>query len=145
MSSSRAATVFETDLPGVTLRGRGKVRDVYDLGTSLLIVATDRLSAFDHVLPDPIPDKGKVLNQVSLFWFGRTANVIPNHVITADPAAFPASLRPHAAMLAGQVDAGAQARHGAGRVRRPRLSGRLRLEGVPAARHGVRDRAAARA
>jgi len=102
MSSSRSATVFETDLPGVTLRGRGKVRDVYDLGTSLLIVATDRLSAFDYVLPNPIPDKGKVLNQISLFWFGRTANVIPNHVITADTAAYPASLKPHAAMLAGR-------------------------------------------
>jgi phosphoribosylaminoimidazole-succinocarboxamide synthase len=95
-------TVFETDLPGVRLRGRGKVRDVYDLGDSLLIVATDRLSAFDFVLPDPIPDKGKVLNQISLFWFERTAGTIANHVITADPAAFPGPLRAHAHVLAGR-------------------------------------------
>ena len=102
MTSSASETVFETHLPGIALRGRGKVRDVYDLGDSLLIVATDRLSAFDYVLPNPIPDKGKVLNQVSLFWFEKTARVIPNHVITADPAAFPAPLRPHARTLAGR-------------------------------------------
>jgi len=102
MTSSSPETVFETHLPGIALRGRGKVRDVYDLGDSLLIVATDRLSAFDYVLPNPIPDKGKVLNQVSLFWFEKTAKVIPNHVITADPAAFPEPLRPHARILAGR-------------------------------------------
>jgi len=102
MTPSAPETVFETHLPGIALRGRGKVRDVYDLGDSLLIVATDRLSAFDYVLPNPIPDKGKVLNQVSLFWFEKTAKVIPNHVITADPAAFPEPLRPHARILAGR-------------------------------------------
>jgi phosphoribosylaminoimidazole-succinocarboxamide synthase len=95
-------TVFETDLPGIRLLGRGKVRDVYDLGDALLIVATDRLSAFDYVLPNPIPDKGKVLNQISLFWFEKTAPVIANHVITADPATFPAPLRPYAGTLAGR-------------------------------------------
>jgi phosphoribosylaminoimidazole-succinocarboxamide synthase len=94
--------VFETRLPGITLRGRGKVRDVYEIGNSLLIVATDRLSAFDYVLPSPIPDKGKVLNQISLFWFDRTAPVVPNHVITADPSAFPDPLKPHADVLAGR-------------------------------------------
>jgi phosphoribosylaminoimidazole-succinocarboxamide synthase len=94
--------VFETDLPGISLRGRGKVRDIYEIGDALLIVATDRLSAFDYVLPNPIPDKGKVLNQISLFWFDRTAPVVPNHVITADPKAFPEPLRPHARLLAGR-------------------------------------------
>ncbi|MBZ5640920.1 MAG: phosphoribosylaminoimidazolesuccinocarboxamide synthase, partial [Acidobacteriia bacterium] len=95
--------VFETHLPGIPLRGRGKVRDVYEIGDALLIVATDRLSAFDYVLPNPIPDKGKVLNQISLFWFGRTAPLVPNHVITADPAAFPEPLRPHARLLDGRA------------------------------------------
>lgn len=94
--------VFRTDIPGVPLAGRGKVRDVYDLGDTLLIVATDRLSAFDHVLPNPIPDKGKVLNQISLYWFERTAGLVPNHVITADPTAYPPLLRDHASILAGR-------------------------------------------
>ncbi len=102
MTPSVGETVFETHLPGITLRGRGKVRDVYDLGDSLLIVATDRLSAFDFVLPNPIPDKGKVLNQVSLFWFEKTAPVLPNHVITADPSRYPEPLRAHARTLAGR-------------------------------------------
>ncbi|HET7126437.1 MAG TPA: phosphoribosylaminoimidazolesuccinocarboxamide synthase, partial [Lysobacter sp.] len=69
-----ATTLLEADLPGLTLRHRGKVRDVFDLGNEqLLIVATDRLSAFDVVLPDPIPGKGEMLCQISNFWFGETA------------------------------------------------------------------------
>ena len=68
---STPPVVLQTDLPGLKLLGRGKVRDIYDLGENLLIVATDRLSAFDYVLPDPIPDKGKVLNQTAEFWFER--------------------------------------------------------------------------
>jgi phosphoribosylaminoimidazole-succinocarboxamide synthase len=95
--------VFETRFPGIVLRGRGKVRDIYEIGESLLIVATDRLSAFDYVLRNPIPDKGKVLNQISLFWFEKTAPVVPNHVITADPREFPEPLRPHAEVLAGRA------------------------------------------
>ncbi len=94
--------VMRTEIPGVPLSGRGKVRDMYDLGDALLIVATDRLSAFDFVLPNPIPDKGKVLNQISLFWFGRTSGVVPNHVITADASAYPEPLRPHERLLAGR-------------------------------------------
>jgi phosphoribosylaminoimidazole-succinocarboxamide synthase len=78
MSSSNSITVFETELPGVPLKARGKVRDIYDLGDRLLLVATDRLSAFDYVLPNPIPDKGKVLNQISTFWFERFAGLISN-------------------------------------------------------------------
>ncbi len=81
---------------------RGKVRDVYDLGTEFLIVTTDRLSAFDVVLPQGIPDKGRVLNQVSLFWFRKLESLIPNHVVAAEPADFPGSLRPHFPMLDGR-------------------------------------------
>ncbi len=82
--------IWETRLAGVTLAGRGKVRDIYDLGDRLLIVATDRLSAFDVVLPTPIPDKGRVLTQLSLFWFNLLRDVIPNHVLSG--ADFPAPL-----------------------------------------------------
>ncbi len=76
-------TISETNFPGLKLRGRGKVRDIYEWGDELLIVATDRLSAFDLVLPTPIPDKGKVLTQLSLFWFDKLAGIVPNHVIAA--------------------------------------------------------------
>jgi phosphoribosylaminoimidazole-succinocarboxamide synthase len=76
-----ATTLLESDLPGLTLRHRGKVRDVFDLGDgTLLIVATDRLSAFDVVLPDPIPGKGEMLCQISNFWFDRTAHLMRNHL-----------------------------------------------------------------
>jgi phosphoribosylaminoimidazole-succinocarboxamide synthase len=76
--------------PSPRLRARGKVRDVYDAGDDrLLLVATDRISAFDVVLPDPIPDKGRVLTGLSSFWFDRTSDLIPNQVVSSDPAAFP--------------------------------------------------------
>jgi phosphoribosylaminoimidazole-succinocarboxamide synthase len=80
----------ETQFAGLTPAARGKVRDIYDLGDKLLIVATDRLSAFDVILPTPIPDKGRVLTQVSLFWFNLLKDVIPNHVLSATnfPAPF---------------------------------------------------------
>src|SRR6478735_11394074 len=80
----------------------GKVRDVYDLGDALLIVATDRISAFDYVLGSGIPDKGKVLTQLSAFWFERTTHIIQNHVLTMDAAEYPPELRSHAATLAGR-------------------------------------------
>src|SRR4030081_862070 len=76
------AIVWETSLPGVQFLNRGKVRDIYDVGDKLLIVATDRLSAFDVILPTPIPDKGRVLTQLSLFWFDLLRDVIPNHVLS---------------------------------------------------------------
>ena len=76
------STVFETNLPGYKLLARGKVRDVYDLGEQLLIVSTDRLSAFDVVLPTPILNKGKVLNGLSRFWFSFLESTIKNHLIT---------------------------------------------------------------
>jgi phosphoribosylaminoimidazole-succinocarboxamide synthase len=77
------AVIAQTNLEGLKLRARGKVRDIYELGDRLLIVATDRLSAFDVVLPTPIPDKGRVLTQLSMFWFEKLADVVPNHVISA--------------------------------------------------------------
>lgn len=77
-------TVMQTDIRGLKLLARGKVRDIYDLGDKLLIIATDRLSAFDVVLPTPIPDKGRVLTQMSAFWFQRTVRIAPNHLISAD-------------------------------------------------------------
>jgi phosphoribosylaminoimidazole-succinocarboxamide synthase len=94
--------VLETHLSDLPLASRGKVRDIYQVGTDLLIVSTDRISAFDYVLPNGIPDKGKVLNQLSLFWFARTREIVPNHLITGRFTEFPASLRPHAPVLAGR-------------------------------------------
>lgn len=84
---------MKTDLSGVKLHGRGKVRDIYDLGDHFLIVATDRLSAFDVVLPSPIPNKGKVLTQMSAFWFDRFKDVVPNHVVSTDVGKYPQNLR----------------------------------------------------
>ena len=94
-------TVVSLELPGLTKVRSGKVREVFDLGESLLFVATDRLSAFDVVLPDPIPDKGAVLNQISAFWFEKF-NEIPNHFLTADFAKFPSELQPYKEQLAGR-------------------------------------------
>ena len=94
--------VFETQMPELTLLKRGKVRDVYDLGDHLLIVATDRLSAFDVVLPDPIPDKGKILSQISLFWFDQMKPLMPNHVITSNVADYPEPCRQYAEILSGR-------------------------------------------
>jgi len=95
--------VWATDLAGLPPPRRGKVRDVYDLGETLLLVATDRLSAYDHVLRPAIPGKGKVLTQLSTYWFGRLGDSVPNHLLATDPADFPAALRPHAALLAGRA------------------------------------------
>ena len=76
--------LVQTDLPGLTLLNRGKVRDLYDLGDHLLIVTTDRVSAFDVILPTPIPGKGAVLTAMSEFWFGLLGDIVPNHLITTD-------------------------------------------------------------
>jgi len=94
--------VLKTDFSGLTLVNRGKVRDLYDLGDSLLIVSTDRLSAFDVVLPNGIPRKGEVLNKMALFWFSQVEDIMPNHIITADVNKFPAACLPYADMLAGR-------------------------------------------
>jgi len=86
-------TVVQTSISEYPLTGRGKVRDIYDLGDSLLFIASDRISAFDYVLPNPIPDKGKVLTQISLFWFHYLKNEVDNHVITANFREFPSVLQ----------------------------------------------------
>jgi len=93
------AIVLETDFPGLALVKRGKVRDMYDLGDTLLIVATDRLSAFDVVMPQGIPDKGRVLTQISAFWFDQTRHIIPNHVISTNVDEYPAACAPYAETL----------------------------------------------
>lgn len=88
--------IMETDFEGLKLVKRGKVRDIYDLGDSLLMVATDRISAFDVVMPNPIPDKGKILNLISLFWFEMMEPLIPNHIIASDVKDFPLACSPYA-------------------------------------------------
>jgi phosphoribosylaminoimidazole-succinocarboxamide synthase len=94
--------ILQTNLPGVPLLARGKVRDIYDLGDQLLIVATDRISAFDVIMPNGIPDKGRVLTAMSLFWFDFTKDIVENHLITADVSRYPAALQPYADQLAGR-------------------------------------------
>ena len=96
-------TVVETSLSGLKLLGRGKVRDIYDVDGRLLLVASDRLSAFDVVMPDGIPGKGKVLTQISAFWFGMLSGIVPNHMISIDVDTFPPAARVHADMLRGRA------------------------------------------
>jgi phosphoribosylaminoimidazole-succinocarboxamide synthase len=95
-------TVLETKLSGLDLIHRGKVRDIYDLGDALLMVASDRISAFDVVMAEPVPDKGKILNQISLFWFDIMQSIVPNHILTGEVADFPARCQPHADILQGR-------------------------------------------
>ncbi|HUD54020.1 MAG TPA: phosphoribosylaminoimidazolesuccinocarboxamide synthase [Terracidiphilus sp.] len=94
--------LLKTNLGSTPLLGRGKVRDLYAVDDALLLVATDRISAFDHVLATGIPGKGKILTQISLFWFDFLASLVPNHLITAKVEEFPASLRPYADQLEGR-------------------------------------------
>src|ERR1700730_6613429 len=99
-SGAAMRVVRETNFAGISSAARGRVRDIYDLGDKLLIVASDRLSAFDVILPTPIPDKGRVLTQLSLFWFDLLKDVIPNHVLSARE--FPAPFDAHREELAGR-------------------------------------------
>jgi len=92
-------SVSETNLEALNLIKRGKVRDIYDLGDYLLMVATDRISAFDVVMPNPIPEKGKILTQISLFWFEIMKPVLPNHVISANVDDYPEICRPYSDIL----------------------------------------------
>ena len=92
----------ESHLEAIPLYRRGKVRDVYDLGDRLLIVASDRISAFDVVMDDPIPDKGKILTQISLFWFKKLEPWVENHVISTDPEQYPRACHPYKEMLRGR-------------------------------------------
>ena len=99
---SSASPLLDSRVTGLAPHFSGKVRDIFDLGDTLLLVATDRISAFDYVLGSGIPDKGKVLTQLSAFWFERTTAIIRNHVVTSNVADFPGELRAHAATLAGR-------------------------------------------
>ncbi len=94
--------VFETDFPDLVLLKRGKVRDIYDLGDKLLLVATDRISAFDVVMPNPIPQKGKILTQISLFWLDIIKPIAVNHLITSDVNQYPEECHPYSDILKGR-------------------------------------------
>jgi phosphoribosylaminoimidazole-succinocarboxamide synthase len=96
-------SVWQTDLPGLPAPRRGKVRDIYDLGDRILLVATDRLSAYDHILRPAIPGKGRILTQLTNFWMERLAAVVPNHLLATEVADFPADLQRHAAQLEGRA------------------------------------------
>lgn len=98
----KASSVVQTHFPELNLKNRGKVRDIYDLGDNLLIVATDRISAFDVIMNDPIPDKGKILTRISLFWYDVFQDIVPNHLVAADVAAYPRACHPYADMLEGR-------------------------------------------
>jgi len=101
MENKRHDTVItQTDFTDIKLFRRGKVRDVYDLGTYLLIVATDRISAFDVIMPDPIPGKGVILNEISVFWFSFVEDIIPNHLAESDASRFPENCKPYQKILA---------------------------------------------
>ncbi len=96
------AAIVTTDLP-LPLVTRGKVRDVYAVDGMLLIAATDRISAFDHILPTPVPEKGRILTRLSAFWFDQTHTIVPNHLITTEPAQMPDAVRVHAEPLDGRA------------------------------------------
>ena len=95
-------SLFETDFTELKLVKRGKVRDIYDLGDRLLIVATDRISAFDVIMPDPVPGKGKILTAISLFWFEVMEPIVPNHLISSNIKDYPDICKPYADFLDGR-------------------------------------------
>ncbi len=94
--------VMQTDFPGLKLMARGKVRDIYDLGDTLLLVTSDRISAFDVIMNEPIPDKGFVLTQISAFWFRQMEDIVANHILSTDVADYPAACQPYADVLKGR-------------------------------------------
>ncbi len=102
MAQDKSKVLLETKIDSVPLLARGKVRDIYDLGDKLLFVASDRVSAFDVVLPNGIAEKGKLLTQISVFWFGFLKDIMPTHFITADIKEFPEELQKHADQLEGR-------------------------------------------
>ncbi len=97
-----SATVLKTNMPTLNLVNRGKVRDIYDLGEHLLLVTSDRLSAFDVIMNEGIPKKGQVLNQISIFWFNRMADIIPNHIVATEVSDFPAATHAYREQLEGR-------------------------------------------
>ena len=133
MNSTQNPVILETNLAGVERHARGKVRDVYSVDDRLLIVATDRISAFDYILPTGIPDKGRVLTQLSIFWFDFLRDVTPTHFLTADVDEYPGAAAPFPRSAGRPLDAGEARQHDRDRMRGARLHLRLRLEGVPRA------------
>ncbi len=97
-----ARGMISTDFKGLKLQGRGKVRDIYEVDKCLLIVATDRISAFDVIMPNPIPGKGKILTGMSVFWFNRMNGIIENHLLSTDPFDFPDACLPYRKELEGR-------------------------------------------
>ena len=102
-ATTRPDVVWQTDLPGLPAPRRGKVRDVYDLGDALLLVACDRISAYDHVLQPGIPGKGKILNQLTIHWMSRLADLVPHHLLATEPEDFPGAAKRHAHVLRGRA------------------------------------------
>jgi phosphoribosylaminoimidazole-succinocarboxamide synthase len=102
VTSKSSPIILETELPGVDLHARGKVRDVYSVDGRILFIATDRISAFDYILPTGIPDKGRVLTQLSIFWFDFLREITPTHFLTADVDRYPAGLRQYRDQLEGR-------------------------------------------
>ncbi len=100
--SVQEKVVLKVEIPEIGIPRRGKVRDIYDLGDKLLLIATDRISAFDVVLPDGIPGKGKVLTGISLFWFKEMEGIVKNHIITADVDQYPGEIKKYRDMLEGR-------------------------------------------
>lgn len=94
--------IMKTDFQGMTVTSTGKVRDIYAFDSHLLIVATDRISAFDFIMPNPVPGKGEVLTRMSAFWFGKMADIIPNHVVSTNPDEYPAVCAPYRELLRGR-------------------------------------------
>jgi len=94
--------LMKTNFPGLTFAGSGKVRDIYALDPYLLIVATDRISAFDVIMPNPVPGKGEVLTRMSAFWFEKMGSIIPNHLVSTDPDEYPAACAPYREVLRGR-------------------------------------------
>src|SRR5512136_652123 len=94
--------LLNTDFPGMELISTGKVRDIYALDPYLLIVATDRISAFDVIMPNPAPGKGEVLTRMSAFWFEKMGDIIPNHVVSTNPDEYPAVCAPYRTILRGR-------------------------------------------
>ena len=101
-TSTERPTLIESNLPGIPLFARGKVREMYDLGDQLLMVASDRISAFDVIMAEPIPGKGAVLTALTEFWLRQTAHIVPNHLITTEVGEFPPGLQPFAEQLRGR-------------------------------------------
>lgn len=94
--------IMKTEFQGMTISSTGKVRDIYAFDSHLLIVATDRISAFDVIMPNPVPGKGEVLTRMSSFWFGKMADIVPNHVVSTNPADYPAVCAPYRELLQGR-------------------------------------------